>query len=138
MAKPVRHGGKPVKAPEKEGATAKVPSPGFAAVMLVDWAFKRFGAPGAVFAAIVLCVEIFAKDDTKDLIVREIFFHETTHGHYIQGFFVVLFGLMVVDVRLIARYLSGERSELKRVAAEKSRLQAERLGNVTTSSEVEQ
>lgn len=130
--------GKAAKTPENDGEKPKIPSPWLAGVMLIDWALKRFGAPGAIFAAIVICVELCAKDETKDQIVREIFFHETTHLHYIQGFFVVLFLLIVVDVRLIWRYIAGERAELKRVAAEKSRLQAAQLENVTTSSEIEQ
>lgn len=102
--------------------------------LFLDRLTDRFGPAAVVLVFIFGCIKVFATKETQDRVMRELFFRSETNTPYVQIFIGFLLLLVALDVRLIWRYLSGERGELKRVTEEKTRLQEELLGKPVSHS----
>lgn len=87
----------------------------------------RFGAPAGVAALLILLVWAFGDDATQNEFVRGLLFGD--HGRWwLQALGLVLVVDILFGYSVRRRWLDGESTEMKRIAAEKRRLQEKLLG----------
>jgi hypothetical protein len=77
----------------------------------------------------VLSVRLLGSSQTSDDVVREIFFGSVTKTRYVSLVVLTLVLLTLVSAGTLRRRWASERQEMKRIAAEKSKLQSKLLGN---------
>lgn len=87
--------------------------------------FGRFGVPLGLIVIFLACVHFWAKDETKDAIVRALFLSPTPS--FGTGAFWALVFAAVLEAggffAVLARRLAGDSKEIKRMAEEKGKLQ---------------
>lgn len=96
-----------------------------AVVMLTQQLADRFGTSAVVLCMTVGGVWLLGEDSTKDEFIRAVIFNE--HGLFWPVFMFLLVGDVLVGHRLWRKQRLAENAEMKRIADEKSRLQAEVL-----------
>ncbi len=88
----------------------------------------KFGTSFAVLVFVVASVRLLGKENTWDDFVREALFGQITHRPWLG----VILAILVIDAAIggwtIRLWLSSDSKEMRRIAAEKSKLQEELIG----------
>jgi len=107
----------------EETDLAKKASKADLAIFVMAQAVDKFGMPAALFMICLTAVWVLGDAKTQNDFIREVLFADVTHTRYVQGFFGALVALAIGASAIGIRKKRAESSELKRIAAEKTRLQ---------------
>lgn len=104
-------------------------------VQLFSQIADRFGVPFALFVVCLGVIWLFGSEKTRDDFIREMLFGEIAGSPAARIFFVGLVLLALVNSSALFRRWSREPAEVKRLAAEKSRLQEKLIGRELSHTE---
>jgi hypothetical protein len=101
--------------------------PVVAAVNVAGKVADRFGVAGAVLIVLLAAIWFLGSDKTRDDFVRETLFGAITGKPTLGIFFGLLILVIIFGLDTRARAFKAESKEMKRLAAEKTRLQEQLL-----------
>lgn len=115
MARPQRGGTQP-PAPREVGVWITI-AQSFGALV------ERLGIGFSVLIVLLLTVWFMGSERTRDDFIRELLFAQITQTHHLQAFFGFLIVFTLFGVDSVLRGYRSEKAEMRRLSAEKTRLQ---------------